>query len=196
MAVGPTRFWRAGVTSPRPDRHVRLRHRPAVSGGSFRLRNEDAVGVTLPNDPQLLAVNLVRSDGSPVLTGHYLVDVMPQPNLPSVEECFVASGRQVLPLVGVAALEPGDIVGVAQAPLMSLPLDILQHDHRAPNPPSRLSEVSPVSAVTASPLGAPASPSSALLERLSPKQGASFLRAWSRLPVHMQAMAFDLYGTD
>ena len=50
---------------------------PAPSGESFHLRYEGAAGVTLSNDPQLLAVNLVRSDGSPALTGHYLVDDAP-----------------------------------------------------------------------------------------------------------------------
>ena len=48
-----------------------------------------------------------------------------------------------------------------------VPLDVSNQDHRAPNPPSGLSEVS---AVTASFLAAPASPSLALLERLSPEQ--------------------------
>ena len=77
------------------------------------------------DDPQLLAVNFVRSDGSPAFTGHYLVDMMPQPDLPLVGEHFVASGRQVLPLVGVADLELRDILGVAHAPLMSVPLNVL-----------------------------------------------------------------------
>ena len=97
---------------------------PAASGGGFHLRYEGAAGATLSDDPQLLAVNLVRSDGSPALTGHYLVDMMSQPDLASVEEHFVASGRQVLPLVGVAAFEPGDILGVAHAPLLSVPLGV------------------------------------------------------------------------
>ena len=47
-----------------------------------------------------------------------------QSNLPSEEE--VASGRQVIPLVGVPNLEPGDLLGVAHAPLMCVPLDALQ----------------------------------------------------------------------
>ena len=70
----------------------------------------------------------------------------------------------------MAALEPGDILGVAHAPLLSVPPDVLQQNNRALSPPSCPSEVSPVSAVTASPLAAPASPSLALLERLSPEQ--------------------------
>ena len=144
---------------------------PAASGGGFHLRYEGAAGVTLSDDPQLLAASLVRSDGSPALAGHYLVDMMPQSDLPSVEEQFVASGRHVLPLVGVVDLEPGDT-------------------------PTGLSEVSLVSTVMASPLAASVSPSPALFERLSPEQRASFLRVWARLPSHLQAEAFDLHDTD
>ena len=168
---------------------------PAAPGGGFHLRYEGVTGVTLSDDPQLLVVNLVRSDGSPAFTGHYLVDMLPQPDLASVEEHFVASGRQVLPPVGVADLEPGDVLGVDHTPLLSVPLDVLQQE-RAPNSPSGLSEVSPVSAVTASPLAAPASPSPALLERLNPEQRASFLRVWARLLLHLRGVAFDLHDTD
>ena len=114
--------------------------------------------------------------------GHYLVDMMPQSDLPAVEEHFVASGRQVLPLVGVATLEPGDILGVAHASLLSVPLDVLHQNNRAPSPPSGLSEVAPVSVVTTSPLAAPTSPSPALLEHLSPAQRVSFLDVWERCP--------------
>ena len=75
---------------------------PVASGGGFHLRYNGAVGVTLSDEPQLFAVNLVRSNGSQALTGHYLVDMPPQSDVPSVEKHFVASGRQVIPLVGVA----------------------------------------------------------------------------------------------
>ena len=163
---------------------------PAASGGGFHLPYEGAAGVTLSVDYQLLAVTLARGDGSPALTGHYLVDMRPQSDLPSVESHFVASGRQVLPLVRVAGLEPGDILDVALAPLLSVPLDVLQQENRPPNPLSGLSEVSPVSAVTVSPLTAPASPSRTLLGRLSPEQRASCLRVWARLPLHLRAVAY------
>ena len=142
---------------------------PVASDGSLHLHYEGAEGVTLSDDPQLLATNLVRSDGSPALTGQYLVDRMPQPNLPSVEEQFVTSGRQVVPLVGVADLELSDTLGVAYAP----------------SPPSGLPEVSSVSAVAASPLAAPASPSPSLLARLSPEERASLLLVWSRFPLYL-----------
>ena len=94
---------------------------PVASGGGFHLRYNGAVGVTLSDEPQLLAVNVVHSNGSQALIGHYLVDMLPQSDLPSVEEYFAASGRQVLPLVGVVHLEPSDILGVTHTPLMCVP---------------------------------------------------------------------------
>ena len=98
------------------------------------------------------------------------MDMLPQSDLPSEEEHFVASGRQVIALVGVSNLEPGDLLGVAHAPLMSVPLDALQHVGRPSGHSSDLTGVTPVSAVTAPPLAAvdaTASPSPALLERLN-----------------------------
>ena len=122
--------------------------------------------------------------------------MMRRPDLLSVDEHFVASRRQVLPLVGGAALEPGDVLGVAHAPLLSVPPDVFQKNNRAPNPPSGLSEVPPVPEVTASLVAAPASLSPALLGRLSPEQRASFPRVWARLPLHLQEVDFDLHGAD
>ena len=104
-----------------------------ASGGGFHIRYDGAVGVTLSDDPKLLAVKLVRSNGSQALTRNYLVDLLPQFDLPSEESHFVASGRQIIPLVGVSNLEPADLLGVAHAPLMCVPLDALQDD----GPPSR-----------------------------------------------------------
>ena len=166
---------------------------PVASGGGFHFRYDGAVGVTLSDEPLLLTVDLVCSSGSQALTGHYLVDMFSQSDLPS-EEHFVASRRQVIPLVGMSNLEPGDLLGVAHAPLMCVPLDALQHDGRPSSDPPG---VTPVSAVTASSLAAAAataSPSPALLEHLTPEQRGSFLRVWERLPSHLWAVAFDLHG--
>ena len=80
-----------------------------------------ATRVTLSDDLHLLAANLVCRGGSPALTGHCLVDMMPQPDLPLVGEHFVPSGRQFRPVVGVSDLEPGDIIRAAHAPLLSVP---------------------------------------------------------------------------
>ena len=98
---------------------------PVVSDGGFHLRYDGTVGVTLSHEPQLFAVNLVGSNGYPALTGHYLVNMLPQPDLPLVEEHFIASGRQVLLLVGVADVEPGDLLGVAHTTLIRVPLGAL-----------------------------------------------------------------------
>ena len=68
-----------------------------ASDGDFHLCYDGVVGVTLSDEPKLLAVNLVRSNGSQALTGHYLVDMLPQSDLSSEEEHFVASGRHVVP---------------------------------------------------------------------------------------------------
>ena len=59
--------------------------------------------------------------------------------------------------------------------------------------------VTPISAVTTSTLAAvtaTASPSPALLVRLTPQQRASFLRVWERLPAHLLTVSFDLQGLD
>ena len=37
----------------------------------------DGLGVSLTDSPQLIPVNLVRLDGSPALTGYYMVDLLP-----------------------------------------------------------------------------------------------------------------------
>ena len=79
---------------------------PIAEVGGFHPLYEGTVWVTLSDEPQMLEVNLVRSNGSPALTGHYLVDMLPQPSFLSTQEHFVASGRQLLPLTGVADLEP------------------------------------------------------------------------------------------
>ena len=123
-------------------------------------------------------MNLVRRIGSQALTTHYLVDMLPQSDLPSREKLFVASGRQLITLVRVTNLEPGDILGVVHAPLMCVPLDALQHDGQTSGTSSGLHVVTPISTVTTSPLAATAttaSPSPVLLERLTPEKRASFL---------------------
>ena len=150
-----------------------------ASGGGFHLRYYGAISVTLSDKKQLLPVNLVCSNGYHALIGYYLVDMFLPSDLPCDEEHFVAFGRQVIPLVGVLNLEPGGILGVAHAPLMCVPLDALQHDGWPSDPSTGSPGVTPISAVTAKPLGAAVATASslpALIERLTPKQRASFLR--------------------
>ena len=154
---------------------------PTATDGGSPLLYDGGMDVTLSGEPQLLEVNLVRSNDSPALTGQYLVDMLPQPGLFSVQEHFVTSGRQVLPLTGVADLEPDDLVGVAHSSLLSVPLNALQHADQTAEPhPSQTAERQ-VSAVTSSPAtgevaSAVMSLSPALLERLNQDQRSSFLR--------------------
>ena len=51
---------------------------PAGTNSAFHLLYDGITGVALSDEPQLFAVNLVRSHGSPALTGHYFVDILPQ----------------------------------------------------------------------------------------------------------------------
>ena len=120
---------------------------PLAPGGGFHLRYDGADGVTLSDEPQLLAVNLVRSNGLPALTGHYLAEMLPQPDLLFAEEYFAASGRQVLPISGASDLEPGDLLGVTHAPLMRAPIAVFQSTNGAPavSPPTNAPEVAAIS---------------------------------------------------
>ena len=150
-----------------------------------------AVSVSPCRTTQLLEINLVRSNGSLALTGHYCVDMLPQPGILSMKEHFVPSGRQVLLLTGVADLEPG-------APLLSVPLGALQHATHAAEPHPGQTTDCQVSAVTCSPdTGEEASavtpPSPALLERLNPDQRSSFLCVWARLSPLLREVAFDVH---
>ena len=85
----------------------------------------DGLGVSLTDSPQLLSVNLVRLDGSPALTGHYMVGLLPAHDDSNPSERFVSSGRQLIPLTGYQDLEPGDVLGTASSPLLRVPLEAL-----------------------------------------------------------------------
>ena len=60
----------------------------------------DGLGVSLTESPQLISVKLVRLDGSPALTGHYMVDILPVNADSNPLERFVSSGRQLMLLTG------------------------------------------------------------------------------------------------
>ena len=68
-----------------------------------------------------------------------------------MQEHLVASERQVLPSIGVADLVPGDLVGVAHAPRLSVPLGALQNaTHVAEPHPGQFADCQ-FSAATSSP---------------------------------------------
>ena len=199
--VGPSDYWRARSISPRSDRRVGVCRRCSRLGGR------------IPPAPRWCPRASPCSTSDTCLWSTWLA-AMARRHSPGItrstcslsqtctqfRDTSVTSGRQVLPLVGEADLETGDIFAVAHAPLMSVALDALQHDRRALCPPPwPMCGVSPVSTVPASPLAAvtaPASTSPALLERSTSEQRTSFLRVWARLPSHLRAVAFDLYGSD
>lgn len=143
---------------------------------------------------------MVRNNRSPLLTGQYIVELIRQPGLLfAVEEHLVASGRQALPLTGVADLEPGDLFEVTHAPLLHLSLVALQYDGQTTDHPPGQPATSQVSAVTGSSLTvmtAGGSPSPALPERLKPIQRSSFLRLWRRRQSYLREVELGLHDPD
>ena len=88
--------------------------------------------VTVSNDPQLLVAFLGRSNGSRALTSHYFIKKLPQPGLRFAEEHFVA-GRPVLLVIGAANHDSGDLLGIADAPLIRATIGVsTQHPHPFP----------------------------------------------------------------
>ena len=85
----------------------------------------DGQGAALTDSPQLIPVNLVGFDGSPALTGHYMVDFLPVHDNSNLSERFVSSDRQMIFLTGYQDLEPGDVPGTASSPLLRVPLETL-----------------------------------------------------------------------
>ena len=74
-------------------------------------------------------MNLVRLDGSPALTGHYMVDLLLVHDDSNPSERFVSSGRQSIILTGYQEPEPGDVLGTASSLLLRIPLEVLTlHD--------------------------------------------------------------------
>ena len=53
----------------------------------------DGLGVSLTDSPQLIPMNLVRLDGSPALTDHYMVDLLPVNDDSYPLERFIFSGN-------------------------------------------------------------------------------------------------------
>ena len=156
----------------------------------------DGLGVSLTDSPQLIPVNLVRLDGSPALTGHYMVDLLHVNDDSYPLERFVSSGRQLIPLTGYQNLEHGDILSTASSPLLRVSLEALSlHDDltdvsalaESPTPPPR-QPVSPPNITSDS----PDEPPPELLARLDPSPRESFLRLWNTVPPHIRWIDFAL----
>ena len=158
----------------------------------------DGPGMSLNTAPQLVPVNLIRLDGSPALTGHYMVDMIATHDSQDPSEHFVGSGRQTIPLTGYRDLEPGDILGTVSAPLLRVSLEALaphdvQHDFTTvseslvPSAPSSL--VINVTPDTSD------EPSTKLLHRLDDDRRESYLRLWSTILPHIRQIDFALDGS-
>ena len=154
----------------------------------------DGLGVSLTESPQFIPVNLVRLDGSPALTGHYMVDILPVNADSNPLERFVSSGRQLMPLTGYQDLEPGDVLGTASSPLLRVPLEVLSlHDALADvsalaEPPTSPQPV-PSPHITSD---SPDAPPPELLDRLDSNQRESFLHLWHTVPPHIRRIDFAL----
>ena len=153
----------------------------------------DGLRVSLTDSPQLIPVNLVRRDGSPALTCHYMVDLPPVPDSSDSSERFVSSGRQLIPLTGYQDLEPGDVLGTTSSPLLRVPLEALTL-RNIPTDVSALAESpttpAPPSLTTASDF--PDEPPPELLNRLDHNQRESFLRFWNTVPPRIRRIDFAL----
>ena len=51
----------------------------AATPEQFQLRYDGAEGMSLSHEHQMVSVNLVRANGTPALTGQYLVDMYTEP---------------------------------------------------------------------------------------------------------------------
>ena len=141
-------------------------------------------------------MNLVRLDGSPALTGHYMVDLLPVNDDSYPLERFVSSGRQLIPLTGYEDLEPGDNLGTASSPLPRVSLEALSlYDTLAdvsalaesPTPPSP-QPVPPPNITSDS----PDEPPPVRLARLYPSQRESFICLWNTVPPRIRRIYFAL----
>ena len=153
----------------------------------------DGLGVSLTDSSQLIPVNLVGRDGSPALTGHYMVDLPPAPDSSDPSERFVSSGRQLIPLTGYQTLKHGNVLGTAWSPLPRVPLEALTL-HNTPTDVSALAE-SPITPPSPPPTTASDSsdePPRELLNRLDHNQRESFLRLWNTVPPHIRRIDFAL----
>lgn len=159
-------------------------------GAVFHLRYTWTTGVSLDRRPQLLEVDLVRRTGTQALFGNYIMEIPPRSNKFSVLKHFVAAARQTITLTGCAELEPGDLLDIASASLLRVP--VAEHERRdEPHPDCDAAPAINTDNVEPSP--APEPPPN-LPRRLDADQLTSFLRVWDTLRLHLRGVSFDLEG--
>ena len=86
-----------------------------------------AYGVSLDTTPQLMPMNLVPLEVSPVLTGHYMADLLLLFDGSEAEECFLSSCRQNIPLSGCRELKPVRYFGHRSLALSLCSPEVLGH---------------------------------------------------------------------
>ena len=146
----------------------------------------DGQAMSLTSSPQLVPVNLIRLNGSPALTGHYMLDIITTDDDQYRSEHFVASGQQTIPLTGHRDLEPGDIQGTASALLLRIPLEALaQH-----NELRDVTAVAETPATNAAPNTSEQS-STELLYRLGDDQRESFFVSGVQIYFALDAPGWD-----
>ena len=101
---------------------------------SFHLFYAGDAGITLSRDHRLNEVDLVRRNGALALAGCYFVDMLHAADILSTEEHIVENGRQLIPLAGVADLEPSALLGTSSRSLLRVPLEAILSDTPAPTP--------------------------------------------------------------
>ena len=155
----------------------------------------DGQGMTLTTAPQLIPVNLPPLDGSPPLTGHYMVDTATTHDGQGSFEHFVVSGRQMIPHTGLRDLEPGDILGTALHPLLRVPLEVLEphdtHHEVTTIAESTVTLALPPTAANAT-TDASGAPPTKLFHRLDDAQRESFLSLWNMVPSRIRQIDFAL----
>ena len=75
---------------------------PLASDGEVYLRYDGVVGVTLSDEEQVRAVNLVRNCGSPALAGNYLVNVMPNRSFFYIRTTSSSPGGRYFPSLALS----------------------------------------------------------------------------------------------
>ena len=140
------------VSTLAPTEHLRLHLMAAISVNSLYRTHLTTLTTALPRtsaamrprrtlyitsymslhtSPQLVPMNPTRLDGSPALTGHYMVDIITTHDDQDPSEHFVVSGRQTITLTGYRGLQPDGILVTASAPLLRVPLEALaQHNEQ------------------------------------------------------------------
>ena len=137
--------------------------------------------ITLSDEPQLLAVNWIRRNGPPALTGHYLVDILSQSYIPQLRNLSSPpDGRSCSSL----ELQTSNLATSSESPTPRSWEFRWTHCSRMADPqalPLAYLRYPKVSAVMDSPVAATVasfSPSATVLERMTPDQNSSFLRVW------------------